>query len=286
MSSRTPSASISFDHGCQYLTAESDEFATQLQQWESKNWIAKWEPRVARWSPTEGFQDSTASKQSYVGVPTMQSLCEKMRATQDVRCNVEVSKLTRCDSLWNLSTEAEHLGAFDHLLVTIPPIQASRLLSDVLVGDHLSTSRMSSCWTLMLALKSRLDINYDAVRAYDTPIAWIARDSSKPQRPSEFDCWVIQASPEWSAQNLEESGERIAFLLTSVLNEMVGRDLDIHSSVAHRWRYAIPVEPFSKTTCLSHLSLGLCGDWCNGQRAEAAWHSGRSLAFQLLDHVS
>lgn len=43
----------------------------------------------------------------------------------------------------------------------------------------------------------------------------------------------------------------------------------------HRWKYAIPTTPLDKR-CLFNdtLNVGLCGDWCLGNRVEAAWQSG------------
>ena len=67
-----------------------------------------------------------------------------------------------------------------------------------------------TCWSLMLSFDIPLSsIPFDGAFVDDSPLSWIARNSSKPGRRTEPESWVLHASPEWSRQNLETPGDVI-----------------------------------------------------------------------------
>jgi renalase len=50
----------------------------------------------------------------------------------------------------------------------------------------------------------------------------------------------------------------------------------------HRWRFAAAASPLEQASVLDVTSgLGFCGDWCIGNRAEAAYTSAMDMAGQL-----
>jgi hypothetical protein len=116
----------------------------------------------------------------------------------------------------------------------------------------------------------------DTLRPGDGPIGWAARDSAKPGRATEHECWVIQASPAWSVAHLEAAPETIGRALLGALPAPVPAPTVL---VAHRWRYSLVERPLGEA-CLyaAAARLGLAGDWCLGGRAEAAFESGTALA--------
>ena len=58
-------------------------------------------------------------------------------------------------------------------------------------------------------------------------------------------------------------------------------------ATAHRWRYAIPLEPL-EDRCLydPDLGLGACGDWCSGPRVEGAFLSGMAMGGRILAQLT
>ncbi len=43
-----------------------------------------------------------------------------------------------------------------------------------------------------------------------SPLSWIARNSSKPDRVGHKECWVLHGSAEWSTQHLEDDPQSVA----------------------------------------------------------------------------
>ena len=71
------------------------------------------------------------------------------------------------------------------------------------------------------------------------PLGWAARDSAKPGRSAEADCWVLQATPAWSAAHLEAEREAIVPAFLTALAEAGADPLpQALTATAHRWRYA------------------------------------------------
>ena len=89
----------------------------------------------------------------------------------------------------------------------------------------------------MLAFDERPDLA-DTIR-HAGPIGWAARNASKPGR-GDAECWVVQGSPEFSREYLEEEKAGVETLLLDHLRNQAGGNLPrcAHVSV-HRWRYAM-----------------------------------------------
>ena len=121
--------------------------------------------------------------------------------------------------------------------------------------------------------------DFEAAAPSASILSWVAKNSSKPGRePAE--CWVIHASPEFSAERLEDSPEQVAQQLVQEFARLFGiRSLKPSFLTAHRWRYARPMatagQPFLYD---NELRLGACGDWCIEARVEGAFLSGEALA--------
>jgi len=176
------------------------------------------------------------------------------------------------------------------VLLAMPAIPAQTLLADAAspLAKNLSGVAMAPCWTLMLAYPqamqpglTTLGPQWNAARSTHHRIAWVARESSKPGR-SLIERWTVQASPEWSAEHLEDDPARVLAKLRKAFAEITG----IRSEPAHaelqRWRHARTLQPLGQ----SHLwdapaGLGVCGDWCLGHRIENAFISGLELALHL-----
>jgi len=54
----------------------------------------------------------------------------------------------------------------------------------------------------------------------------------------------------------------------------------------HRWRFANVEQPLGAPFILdTSLKIGACGDWCLGNRVEAAFLSSQALGETLLDRL-
>ena len=78
--------------------------------------------------------------------------------------------------------------------------------------------------------------------------------------------------------------------MQGALAEWLGRPVDWHHCVVHRWRYALPpaprVVPAEPCWWDAVQGLGVCGDFFGGSGVEGAWLSARSLSAALLRSMS
>jgi renalase len=149
---------------------------------------------------------------------------------------------------------------------------------------------MLPCWAVLIHFARRLSVDWNGAFVQQSPLAWIARDSSKPSRPASPEAWVLHASPAWSHKHLESSPDQVTSRLLDAMRQALGPHQplpEIVFATAHRWRFAIPDEPLSASFLLDEqLRLAVAGDWCGGPTVEGAFLSGWELAHKLLKSES
>ena len=270
---------LEFDHGAQYLRAESPDFASALAEAGTAPW-----PDAAR----------------RVGVPSMSAVPRSLLG--DIPCFAarHVGQITGQPGAWTLrhwdarqvrpgkplpETAPEEAGPFAAVLLTMPATQAREVLGQHAprLHDALAAIRYAPCWTVMAAFHTPLAFP-ETLRPEAHAIGWAARDSAKPARDAGQENWVIQAGPAWTRAHLELPAEDIAQPLMAALASFSAAPLPApFMAVAHRWRYSLLEAPLGEP-CLwdDAARIGYASDGCIGGRAEAAWQSGAALAAQVL----
>jgi predicted NAD/FAD-dependent oxidoreductase len=219
----------------------------------------------------------------------MSALGRHLAEGLDLVTGVRIGGLTRAGHGWTLQGEdgTDH-GHFDRVLLALPAPQAAPLLAEApALQARAQAARMVACQALMLGFDAPLDLPFDGVRVADGPLAWIARDSTKPGRPPG-ERWVVHATPAHSADFLEEDQQATAARLLAAFQQVTGVTATPGHAVAHHWRFARPADDrvtgpravFDPT-----LNLGIAGDWLVGARVEAAWQSGAALAGRVLGRL-
>jgi predicted NAD/FAD-dependent oxidoreductase len=275
----------SFDHGAQYFTARDEGFARVVEGWERLGVVAAWEGKMVHITPA-GAEPATGGVR-YVGVPGMSAVAKHMSAGLGIKATVTASGLREVDGRWEVtSAEAGVVGMFSTVVLAIPPVQAAKLVGGISpIGQRLAEVEVAPCWTVMLATDGRMPAEYDGAMVRDGgPIAWAARDSSKPGRAAgTAETWVVQASADWSKAHLEETPEQVLPQLLAAFERLLGGPVATTYAAAHRWRYAKTEKPLGQP-CLwdGNKRIGLCGDWCLGANVEAAWLSGRAMGGEVL----
>jgi renalase len=130
-------------------------------------------------------------------------------------------------------------------------------------------------------------VPFDAAYVNQSPLAWVARNSSKPGRASR-EAWVLHATPEWSAVHADlGDSEVLAHLLRAMEHALDLDTVDPQFAEARFWPHAAPIHtlghPFLRDEA---LGISLCGDWCLGPRVEAAYLSGHALSESLVQAAS
>jgi renalase len=282
---RHHASGCSFDHGAQYFTVREASFRQQVERWRAAGVVDVWQGRIVTWK--EGRpQPLHDQPERYVGVPGMNALAKELAVGLNIQTRLAIETLQPSPRGWRVvGSGGEVHGPFDAVVSTVPAPQTAKLFQGS-AGDfqpRLPAATMSPCWAVMLEPAEPIAVEFDAAFVHDSPLGWIARNSSKPQRgPRET--WVLHATAEWSQSHLELGPESAAESLLRAFAIVVGKALPpSRSVVAHRWRYALPTQPLTER-CLwdRRAGLGACGDWCGGPRVEGAFLSGEALAAAML----
>jgi predicted NAD/FAD-dependent oxidoreductase len=273
-----------FDHGAQYFTARDPEFAKATRGWIEEGVVAPWTDRiVALAGGSVAARPSDA--QRFVATPRMSSLARHLARTLDVRCGVRIEALEGQAGRWSLrDTDGKAHGPFEAVAVATPAPQARPLLAPVPeLAARASGVEMAPCLAAMVGFEADVGASFDAAFVEASPLSWVARDSSKPER-DEGERWVLHASAGWSATHLETEPERFAGDLVSAFGVALGRLLPAVKHLAgQRWRFARVTRPLATSHLYAEASgLGACGDWCGGDRVESAWASGVALGVRML----
>ncbi len=275
LSTRRHAAGDSFDHGVQYITVQTPEFAAFIAALQSHGSAAPWSPRDKTHTPAHRHP-------WFVGTPGMSALLKPLVQNLDLHGETTITALQPDDDGWQLQTAdgatTEH---FDVVISTAPVVQTRALLTvEPAMQAQLDAVTMAPCWTLMLTFRTPLDPGFDAHRFDSGTTSWLARQASRPGHTVAHDAWVLHASAQWSAENLELTPDEAATLLKQDLARAIGQTLpEMTFSQAHRWRYAMTTLSLGRPFLANaDQSLFAGGDWCLGARVECAYQSGIAIA--------
>ena len=301
-------ANLSFDLGAQYFTARDPLFVRCVESWQEDGVCAHWPGRIVAVDDA-GLLREIAVTPRWVGTPTMSTLARHLARAVSVLSSHRVDALaqhatgmtltgtvgggpgTPLSPLSASTQAATSLGQFDIVLVCLPAPQASALLAAV--SPTLSTIAANVAFDPCFAagVVERESSAALASLAFDgafigrdngtSPLAWVARETSKPGRHG-LERWMLHASTRFSKASLEAKPETVATALAREFARLFSVSTpDVVT--AHRWRYARAPEPCVQNAYFDEaVGLGLAGDWLAGGRVEGAVLSGVALAGSVL----
>lgn len=282
---------LQWDHGAQCFDVKDPRMESLVSSWRDAGLVQTWHGRAVVLD-RHGVRDEDPAKARLVGVPGMSALARALARGLDVRSAVTVKGLERRDGAWWLGIDGADgtCGPHDAVIVALPAPQAAKLLRTLGDDAPVWTSacdgvRMHSSLSVMLAFPERWDLPFDIAVGEDSPLAWAARDSSKPGRPDAADLWVLQSAPAWAEGMFRAPGALIAETLTHELATRGGvrAPRRVHLDVM-RWRFSVPVAPLvGRALADDEEQLVVCGDWCGGARIGPALRSGWTAAERLLN---
>jgi photolyase PhrII len=287
MATRRTEPGMEFDHGAQYFTVRSDAFRRYVTAWQTRGLVAEWAASVVRLTST-GPAPLVDQPTRYVAVPGMNALGQHLARDLSVQRETGVARLLHTPAGWELFTaDGASLGRFDRVVLAIPAPQAATLLGEHSLAATCRAIPMTPCFAAMLAFDEETAIPFDAAFVDDSPLAWIARNSSKPGRPVKPETWVLHATPDWSTANQDAPPNELLAQLQSEFQSRTGIALPAPvSATLHRWMYALSPAP-SDSGCLFDPETGVAvaGDWLNGNRVEGAFHSGVAAFGAIARHA-
>lgn len=154
--------------------------------------------------------------------------------------------------------------------------------------EQLSSVKFDPCLSVIAGYSEKLHQRplWNAITFVEQcDLRWIGLDSSKRMETGQSLVFVLHSSADFARQHLEAPdlqpiGQQ---MLTCASESLLPWLNDPEWMQVHRWRYAFP-RSCLKTTYLATqtpLPLVCCGDWCGGDRIEAAINSGIAAAEQI-----
>lgn len=276
-----------FDHGAQFFTAKSSQFADFLEPHVAAGHVARWDAEFVEIESNNIVcrRNWIDGPPHYVCVPQMNVLAKQMAADLNVVVETRVTQIVAIESRWRLDDENQaSLGEFDWVVLAIPSRQALDLMPGSFSGlGTIAVKQMQGCYSLMLGFKQPLPLDWQAAFVSGADISWISNDSSKPGRPGCYSL-LVHSTNRWAEQNIEADQNTVAAYLQAELARVIQQDVSRADHVAlHRWRYAnIARQNGADFLIDCDRRLAAVGDWCIHGRIESAYLSGFGLAQELL----
>ncbi|WP_337266055.1 NAD(P)/FAD-dependent oxidoreductase [Oryzifoliimicrobium ureilyticus] len=284
MATRTRGGFV-FDHGAQYFTVREERFRHALASAIEHGPVEPWTVAIA----SIGIEGETTFRENaqlrFVGTPSMTALGKYWAKDFDVRLNHKATSLRRDGGLWYLDFEAAASeGPFDWVVSSAPAPQTEALLPLPPVHrQKLQAVCMQACFTLMVALADHSELPSAGCQIDHPVLGWIARNDAKPRRDGPA-CLVVHANNEWSSRNIEMPLVQVQAAMVGALREVLALESinpDLFAEL-HRWRYANVAKALGEPYLLDEQQrIAACGDWCLGNRVEAAFMSGAILADKM-----
>jgi predicted NAD/FAD-dependent oxidoreductase len=273
-----------FNHGAQFFTARSAPFRALIESALEQGTVEQWAPRLLTLDPTAEPFKRTWFEPHYVAKDGMNGLAKTMTADVDLSVECHITEIVKVDDAWflNDSSAAQH-GPFDWVISTAPASQAQALLPPCFQHlDALEGVQFSPCFALMLGFEQPVEFGFEAAVIKNSGLAWTV--ASKGATSSTL---LIHSNNHWASEHLEQDLDWVQHAMLEELAGLLPKPLPVPSHIQlHRWRFARCESPISQRHLLDlDNGLGVCGDWCGGNRVEDAFSSGMSLAKQLKTFI-
>jgi predicted NAD/FAD-dependent oxidoreductase len=261
------------DHGAQFFTVRSDEFAAHVQAWLDAGVVHEW---------CKGFADVDGHPR-YVGSKGMSSVAKYLAQGLDVRLNTLVFSLTRTDTHFAVTLDDGVVHECDGLILTAPIPQSFSLMFSADMEMPVDLRSIDYDRTLgLLAVLDSSDHNVPAPGGMQFPddvFSFIGDNYAKSISASPS--LTFHANPEWSLAHFDKELDEIGELLLTAAAPWFGTSKVI-SSQPKKWRFATPkstwADPYWATP---DGRLVLAGDAFAGPKMEGAALSGLAAARAL-----
>ena len=254
------------DHGAQFFTVRTDEFARHVDEWMAEGVVREW---------CRGFAEQDGHPR-YIGTTGMASIAKHLAHGLDVRTGTLAFTLREEPSGLVVKTDDGVDHHADRVIVTTPTPQAFGFLMNV--GLELPESLRGGEYVRTLGLLAVLDSDDHNVPAPggvqnpDGMFQFIGDNKAKGISP--VPALTFHFSPEFSADNYDLDHDVLhALLVEKAAPWLTGTH--IVESQLKKWRFATPLAVHPENCWVSPDGrIVLAGDAFAGPRVEAAALSG------------
>jgi renalase len=261
------------DHGAQFFTVRSEEFATHVNDWITAGVAHEW---------CRGF-DSDEGHPRYAGSKGMSGIAKHLASGLDIRTSALVFSLERTASGYNVITDDGVAHACDKVLLTAPIPQSFSLMfgGAIEMPEEMRTIDYDRTLGLLAVLDSDTH-NVQSPGGMQNPddvFSFIGDNSAKGI--SATHALTFHANPEWSRTHFDLELDEIHSLLLTAARPWLG-DAKILESQPKKWRFATPRTTWPEPFWIDPSgTLALAGDAFAGPKMEGAALSGLAAAQAL-----
>lgn len=292
-SRRLPDAVV--DLGAQYFTVREARFAAQVDAWRQADLVAPWPERL--WCvEADGWRPHQDEQTRFSAAPRMSALTRSLAEGLSLHAQTRITGLEpRADGWWLADDTGHDFGPYARVVITAPTPQAEPLVAphDAALAADCRAIAQQPCWAGHalfddpLPARPGVDDDWQAAFVNVGPLSVVSRNDSKPGREAQGESLTLLASPEASADWLEDDAETVAARLLAAFETLYAQPVPTPRLLgAHRWRYAKPAGQVSGPGYrLSAMGLALAGDAFRSPRVEDAWLSGHDLGQALAAEI-
>lgn len=261
------------DHGAQFFTARSTEFADIVAQWVHHGIAREW---------CRGFAEHDGHPR-WVGVGGMTTIAKHLARSLDVRYAQLAFSLRRDGAQWALTTDDGRSHVADRIVLTAPIPQSMSLLMSASVDVPTDLRSIDYDRTIgllvTLAGSDHLVPPPGGLQSPDEVFSFIGDNHRKGV--SERPALTFHANPAWSLAHYDTDTDVVATLLSEAAAPYIGNCTVLEHQVK-KWRFAIPKSLWSEPCWLDPTgTLALAGDAFAGPRVEGAVLSGLAASRAL-----
>jgi predicted NAD/FAD-dependent oxidoreductase len=279
------------DHGAQFFTVRTPEFAQRVEAWRQAGLVFEWS---RGWSDGSLAGSGADGHPRYAARDGMNALAKHLAADVAasgaiVHTGVKVQAISRTDAGWWACSEDGRVYTGRILVLTCPVPQALAMLDEGSVqldsADRASLEAITYAPSLGLLVRIEGGTALPEPGALQQPAAdvmWIADNQRKGISPGST-VLTLHASPEFSALHFAADADTILVALRPAIEATLAPGATILEAQVKRWRYALPTvlhpSRFLRAQGLPPLYFG--GDAFGGLHLEGAALSGQAIAAEL-----
>ena len=200
------------DHGAQFMTARSESFATQLEDWQQRGLADIW---------CHGFESDDGHPR-WIGMNGMNSLAKDLAEGIDVRTDHRVFSTTWDRGKWSVTCDDAQTVTASTLVLTAPIPQSFHLSLRLLRHCHVNCGRPTTIAPLLLAaLDGPSALTGSGARHEPSDdIAFVVDHAVKGISP--IPAITMNTSPEWSVSIWDAPNDEIEAALSELISPFLG----------------------------------------------------------------
>lgn len=268
-----------FDHGAQFITIRSDEFAALMQPHIESGLVFEW---------CRGFAEVGDGYPRYAVRGGMNGLAKSLAVGLDVRCGTLAFAIrpgtVAMGAAWDVALDDGTSQAADALVVTCPLPQSYSLLvsAEVALPVELLQADYDKTIALLLALDGAPAVREPGgLNHPNESVSFVADNQRKGI--SDSPALTVHAAPAWSDAHWKGSPLDVSAELVELAAEFIGGATIVEMQLK-KWRFATPRLMWPEPCWIAAEAAGplaLAGDAFAGPRVEGAALSGLAAAVAL-----